>query len=241
MKPWLNHALQRPRLEPRGCNRGVPWAWSLSLGRYGKKMKLLAACLIAALSLSAMADDKKIKFDADGYPELTQMAEEGFVDMVFRIRDTHVDEKGWTTLTVDAKNKGEKVGFKLAVRPDMRPGIVGNDIDRTAFSPKGIILLRDGKTSDALLRAFESLYEVPRRESEFRNRAEVTAFALSGDPRKLKTDYVKFKIFHDDQDERGEYFELYLHVNIPGGVVALNEKDQEYRHTVLKGLEQTKP
>jgi hypothetical protein len=206
-----------------------------------KRMKLLTACLIAALPLSAMADNEKIKFDAEGYPELTQMAEEGFVDMVFRIRDTHIDENGWTTLTVDAKHKGEKVGFKLAVSPDMRPGIVADDIDRTAFFPKGIILFRDDKTSDALLRAFESLYEAPRRESEFRKRSEVTAFALSGDPRKLKSDYVKFKIFHDDQDERGEYFELYLHVNIPGGVVALNEKDQEYRPTVLKGLEQTKP
>ena len=29
----FNHALQRTRLERRGCNRSVPWAGSLSLGR----------------------------------------------------------------------------------------------------------------------------------------------------------------------------------------------------------------
>ena len=28
-----NHALQRTRRGRRGCNRGVPWAGSLSLGR----------------------------------------------------------------------------------------------------------------------------------------------------------------------------------------------------------------
>jgi hypothetical protein len=28
-----NHALQRTRLERRGCNPSVPWAGSLSLGR----------------------------------------------------------------------------------------------------------------------------------------------------------------------------------------------------------------
>jgi len=28
-----NHALQRTRRERRGCNRCVPWAGSLSLGR----------------------------------------------------------------------------------------------------------------------------------------------------------------------------------------------------------------
>lgn len=31
---WSNHALQRTRLERRGCHRGVPRAGSLSLGRY---------------------------------------------------------------------------------------------------------------------------------------------------------------------------------------------------------------
>jgi hypothetical protein len=30
---WPNHALQRTRREHRGCNRGVPRAGSLSLGR----------------------------------------------------------------------------------------------------------------------------------------------------------------------------------------------------------------
>ena len=30
---WPNHALQRTQHERRGCNRGVPQAGSLSLGR----------------------------------------------------------------------------------------------------------------------------------------------------------------------------------------------------------------
>ncbi len=34
---WPNHALQRTRRERRGCNRRVPWAGSLSLGRYAGK------------------------------------------------------------------------------------------------------------------------------------------------------------------------------------------------------------
>jgi len=62
-----------------------------------------------------------------------------------------------------------------------------------------------------------------------------------GDPRKLQTEYVKFKIFHDDHDEHGEYFELFLHINIQGGFIALNEKDEEYRSSILKSFAQTKP
>ncbi len=34
-KDAANHALQRTRRERRGCNRGVPRAGSLSLGRLG--------------------------------------------------------------------------------------------------------------------------------------------------------------------------------------------------------------
>lgn len=209
--------------------------------RFIKKMKALVACILTTLPILAMNDDHQIEFGKDGYPELTQLAEDGFVDMVFRIRDVHEDQNGWTTLTVDAKHEGVNVGLMIAVRPGMRSGIVGDEIDKTAFYPKGILLLRDEKNSDALLRAFESLYKAKKRSSQFRERSEVTAFALSGDPRKLKTNYVKFKIFHDDKDERGEYFELYLHINIPGGIIALNEKDQEYRPAILKSFEQAKP
>ncbi len=188
-----------------------------------------------------MADDQTVKYDKKGYPELTQLSGEGFIDMVFRIRDIHVDKNWWYTLTTDAKHRGTIVGLKIAVQPGMRPGIVGNDIDKTAFYSKSILLIRDGSNSDALLRTFESLYKHPVRDLKFRDMSEVTSFALNGDPRKIKTEYVKFKIFHDDQDERGEYFELYLHINIPGGFIALNEKDQEYRPTILKGLTQSKP
>lgn len=185
-----------------------------------------------------MADTATVKFDKEGYPELTQLSEAGFIDMVFRISDTHVERNGWCTLTAEAKHRGRLVGLQIAVQPGMRPGIVDTEIDKTAFYSKSILLIRDGANSDALLRTFEELYKHPIRDLKFRNKSETTAIALMGDPRKLQTEYVKFKIFHD---ERGEYFELYLHINIPGGIIAMNEKDQEYRPTILKGLAQSKP
>lgn len=161
--------------------------------------------------------------------------------MGLRIRDIHMDENGWFTLTANAKHEGTTVGLEIAVQQDMCAGIIGNDIDKTAFYSKGILLIRDGSNSNALLRAFESLYKQPNQDVKFRDMSEVTSIPLNGDPRKLKTEYVKFKIFHDDQDQHGEYFELFLHINIPGGIIALNKKDQEYRSTILKGFAQPKP
>lgn len=205
-------------------------------------MKLALSFVIwAIIAFSCMADNPGVKFDEEGYPELTQLAEEGFIDMVFRIRDRHVDPNGWWTLTIDAKHQRTIVGLKVAVQPEMRPGIVGDNIDKTAFYPASILLMSDGAKSDALLRAFERLSKHPARNVKFREMSKVTSFALDGDPRKLKTEPVKFKIFHDDQDERGEYFELYLNIDLPGGVVALKEKDEEYRPTILKALSQPEP
>ena len=204
-------------------------------------MKLAVALIFTLIVSIGMADTATIKFDTEGYPELTQLSEEGFIDMVFRIRDTHVDKNGWCTLSADAKHRGTLVGLQIAIQPGMRPGIVDDKIDKTAFYSKSTLLIRDGVNSDALLRAFEELYKHPVRDLKFREKSETTSFSLMGDPGKLQTEYVKFKIFHDDQDERGEYFELFLHINIPGGFIALNEKDQEYRPTILKGLAQSKP
>jgi hypothetical protein len=53
-----NHALQRTRRGRRGCNRGVPCAGSLSLGRSLKTllaMKLLVLASILILSISSIA------------------------------------------------------------------------------------------------------------------------------------------------------------------------------------------
>lgn len=204
-------------------------------------MKFAVTFLFTIIVAISMADTATVKYDKEGYPELTQLSEEGFIDMVFRISDTHVDKNGWYTLTAEAKHRGTLVGLQIAVQPGMRPGIVNDDIDKTAFYSKGILLIRDGANSDALLRTFEELYKSPVRDLKFREKSETTSIALMGDPRKLQTEYLKFKIFHDDQDERGEYFELFLHINIKGGIIVLNEKDQEYRPTILKGLAQPKP
>jgi len=48
----FNHALQRTRRERRGCNRGVPCAGSLSLGRYCDMKSRLSLLGVAQLGLT---------------------------------------------------------------------------------------------------------------------------------------------------------------------------------------------
>lgn len=182
-----------------------------------------------------MADNNPVTFDEEGYPDLTQLSEEGFVDMVFAVRDVHVDKNGWHTIRADAKHQGTVVGLNVIVRPGMGPGVVDGQVDISEFHPDGVWLGRSGPESDRLLGILASLYGIDVIPKTFREYVRSTSVALFGDPGNLGQEYVKFKVFHDDKDEHGEYFELYVHVNLPGGVVAVNEKDHEYRPTVIKG------
>jgi hypothetical protein len=200
-------------------------------------MRFFPIILLSLIPALAMSDDNRsVKFDSAGYPDLTQMSEEGFVDLVFVIRKATFDKQGFCTITAEAKHKGQVVGFALKVRPGMKPGIVKNDIDKTAFYGEGVQLLRTGPESDQLLEVLSALYKMKAPARKFREVVPVTTIALQGNPSNLKTEYIKLKIFHDEKDEHEEYFELFLHINMPGNIIALNEKDQEYRPTVLKGL-----
>jgi len=70
---WANHALQRTRPERRGCNRCVPRAGSLSLGRYPKMRALRFLFFFASMTAAfAGIDDsldvlKKKYGDAEAY------------------------------------------------------------------------------------------------------------------------------------------------------------------------------
>jgi hypothetical protein len=47
---------------------------------------------------------------------------------------------------------------------------------------------------------------------------------------------LNFKVFHDDQDVLGLYFEMFPHVDIPGGYIRFDEKDEDYRENVVKSF-----
>jgi hypothetical protein len=65
---------------------------------------------------------------------------------------------------------------------------------------------------------------------------DLTSIALDGDPMLIETEHLNFKVFHDDEDKLGLYFEMFLHVDIPSGYVRFDEKDEGYRENVVKAF-----
>ena len=174
-------------------------------------------------------------------PDLTSRTEEGFHDLVFATTAVRADSGGNYSIDLAAKHSGALVGFTLIVRGGMRPGFdaAKGDFDRSAFYPKGITFASTGEASNQLVHFLPAIYGLPVNAKRMRSQVEVTAVALGGDPRRLATEEVRFKVFHDDDGSRGEYAEIFVNVNLPKSEVELREKDQDYRENLVKALAET--
>ena len=70
---------------------------------------------------------------------------------------------------------------------------------------------------------------------------ELTCIALEGNPENIKFEHVNFKVFYDEDDSKDLYFEMYAHVDIPGGFVSLDEKDESYRNHIASTFAMVQP
>ena len=118
----------------------------------------------------------------------------------------------------------------------MTPGIVKAGIDRNAFYGEGVVVKGIGEITRHLADVFAEVYIIPITKAEPLRQLDLTSFALDGDPMLIETEHLNFKVFHDDDDKRGLYFEMFLHVDIPSGYVRFDEKDEEYRENVVRSF-----
>jgi len=57
----------------------------------------------------------------------------------------------------------------------------------------------------------------------------------------IETKDLNFKVFHDDENKLGLYFETFLQVDTPSHYVRFDEKDEEYRENVVKSFAALRP
>lgn len=123
-------------------------------------------------------------------------------------------------------------------------GIVANDLfvdEPTIHSTSdGISLSFDGDSGRNFTAALANLYRLPRSSFHMPVTLSCTAVNLEGDPAKIRTEAVKFKLFHETgstEDEEGpDYFELFLNVDLPSATAELREKDTDFRRGFLNAF-----
>lgn len=148
---------------------------------------------------------------------------------------------GMATITAQGAYRGRSVGVEITVRGQMKPGIVGSDVDTTAFYDRGVIVRGMHDMTPRLADVFSEAYITPATDAEPLHQLDLTSIALDGNPMLIETEHLNFKVFHDDEDKLGLYFEMFLHVDIPSGYVRFDEKDEEYRENVLKSFAALRP
>jgi hypothetical protein len=195
---------------------------------------LLVGLLSALLSCSG---NKKMK--DDDLIEITSRTEEGFHDIVLNIVDSKLTSNGDYEIIAKGKNKEETVGLKIKIKDKLKAGLVNegfDGFDSTAVELNGVSFYSIGPESDNLIRTLSKLYGSPTDKKFTRSDLLFDMFSLNKEQADLSKGYFQFKIFFDPYDSLGLYSELFLNVNLPKKEVEINEKDWEYRESLVKVL-----
>lgn len=182
-----------------------------------------------------------LQLGRDEYPILDQLSEEGFVDLTFQILDLVEDDSRYH-FHLAASFEDEVVGFGVKLRKGIRSGFDAemNLVKGHVYS-EGVCFYTAGEQSDRLLRALAKLYGSDPEGQRMVEKEPFTAIALHQGDIDVATEPVKIKIFGRDGDPFDEdvYYESFFNVDLPSRLVFWNEKDQEYREPLLRGLSAT--
>ena len=184
--------------------------------------------------------EMEIKVDLKGNPILEQFSEEGFIDCVLKISSLEETKNNYK-FHLSASHAGEELGINIEVVKGMQGGF---DTEMSLINKhvyhNGVIFLRSGKESDRLIMALAKLYGLKSKTLKMVKSETYTTIALHQGELNIATEPVKLKIFGKDSDENTdqEYNESFFNLDLANGFVYWNEKDQEYREPLIRGLSQ---
>ena len=158
---------------------------------------------------------------------------DGFVDIDLPI--VQVESKSSTLVSVIARGKiqGVVVGFAV----DLDSKWIEKPIENANNSfYLGKARLRSiGSDSDVFTKLLASLYQLPCATSRMPSRIEVEAVGLANDPRLVKSNPTKMKLFFNSNSE-SNYAEVFLNLDLNSKILEFHEKDPGYRAPLLRSL-----
>lgn len=179
--------------------------------------------------------------DNQGLPVLDQFSEEGFVDCIFKIDDLTADQNFYY-FHLYASYREKKVGIAVKMVKCIGPGF---DADMNLIKDhvyyQGVSFRSLGQMSNDLITALGELYGQGSDVLKMVPEENFTTIALQQTDTDLDRHAVKLKLFGRDSAPfvEDDYYESFFNVDIPGGFVCWNEKDQGYRVPLIKALSAT--
>lgn len=180
----------------------------------------------------------ELRVNESGLPILDQFSEEGFIDCVLKIVDLE-EAKGSYKFNLRASYSGDDLGFGVEIVKGIKGGFDSEmSLIQENVYKKGIKFFRSGPESDSLLKVLACLYGINEVSGQMTNEETFTAIALHQGEIDMASEAIKIKIFGKDQDEDLEenYYESFFNLDLKNGYVFWNEKDQDYREPLIRGL-----
>jgi hypothetical protein len=180
----------------------------------------------------------ELDVDENGYPTLNQFSEDGFIDCVLKIINRK-DSPDYYKFDLRASFDGYVLGFGVEVIKGIKGGFDDDmHLIQDHVYRRGVKFYRTGLESDNLINVLARLYGFSDASGKMISEEEFTGIALHQGEIDMISDPIKIKLFGKDQDDDlvENYYESFFNLDLRNGFVFWNEKDQEYREPLIRGL-----
>ncbi len=177
-----------------------------------------------------------LKINQNDLPILDQFCEEGFVDCVLKIVDLEITEYLYK-FNLRASHGGFDLGFGVEVVRGIQGGFDSNmSLIQDRVYREGVKFFRAGSESDRFLGVLANLYGFCDVSLEMVAEESFTGIALHQGEIDMASEPIKIKIFGKDENLEDNYYESFFNLDLTNGFVYWNEKDQDYREPLIRGL-----
>jgi hypothetical protein len=176
--------------------------------------------------------------EENGLPKLDQYSEEGFVDCVLKIASVEETSTHYL-LSLRGSLDGQPVGFEVDLVKGIKSGLDADvNLIQEHVYRRGVVFRSSGEESDRLLNRLAVLYGLEATGLRMVDSESFTAIALHQGDIDISSEPIKIKIFGRDAEplDEDKYNETFFNVDLVGGFVYWNEKDQDYREPLIAAL-----
>jgi hypothetical protein len=194
-------------------------------------MRKIAVGILTLFGFCACEHDNKKSELLDIASEIDRTTR--FVDLTLCITSCYESEN-YNDYIAEALYKSDTVGIRVTLKKEPVEDLVDNQ-PRNRLVADGIILHSNGRSSDKLLQTMADLYGVEGVEDGMRDEPIRLSYRkLGGTHIDYDEGKCKFRAFLADNGK--DPAELFIYFDFEKKLIQLNEKDLEYRRSILTCL-----
>lgn len=167
-------------------------------------------------------------------PKLIIDKSEGWSDLVLSLNQLEKKNDGSFLLKIKNRYKNDNIGFNLKIDSSFKTS-KPEGFDTPIYWGTGEFI-NIGKETEKFIMLLADLYNVKVKKI-MSHSIPVAFVALEGNPNNILNESLKMKFFFNADSENDDlYSEIYINTDISNKFIYFNEKDVEYRLSLINSL-----